>query len=280
MSVSTAQGTFADRQAETVAAITRHHEQLQDAVAAGAVAVRDAAERLADVATRRDALVLLMLEEVLPHAAAEESTLYDVGGTLPRLERLVRAMVAEHRRLETAVNELARARTSVAMAVQAGAVRALFEAHLAKENDLLLPGLVAADVDLARLLEGMHEILGGAQATEEQSSGGCGCGGCGCAEDASTAGADADAAAGTAVDGALPDDLDVRSMLPAIRHERIFAAVAQLSAGQSLVLCNDHDPKPLRYQLDAEQPGAITWEYLEQGPEVWRVRIGRAVANA
>lgn len=38
---------------------------------------------------------------------------------------------------------------------------------------------------------------------------------------------------------------------------------------------NDHDPKPLYYQFEAEHAGQFTWEYLEQGPEVWRVRIGR-----
>jgi uncharacterized protein (DUF2249 family) len=252
-------------QDEVVEAIRGHHEQLEQAVAAGAAAVRDAAERLGDVASVRDAMVLLMLEEVLPHAAAEESTLYDVGGTNPATELLVRAMIAEHRRLEGLVNELARARTPVAMAASAGAVRALFEAHLAKENDQLLPALVAVGVDLARLLDGMHEILGAEQG-KATGDGGCGCGGCGCGEQAELAPSEASA------------DLDVRSLPPALRHERIFATVAELTAGSSFVLRNDHDPKPLRYQLEAERPGEITWEYLEEGPQVWRVRIGRAAA--
>lgn len=254
------------RQDDVVDAIRRHHEQLEQAVAAGALGVRDAADRLGDVAPARDALVLLLLQEVLPHAAAEESTLYDVAATLPRTELLVRAMVAEHRRLEGLVNELARARTSGAMAASAGAVRALFEAHLAKENDDLIPELVAHDVDLGRLLDGMHEILGGhGESAAVESSGGCGCGGCGCG------GAEADAQAS----GEVEADLDVRAMPPALRHEQIFARVADLVPGASFVLCNDHDPKPLRYQLDAERPGQITWDYLEEGPQVWRVRIGR-----
>ncbi|MBX6351258.1 MAG: DUF2249 domain-containing protein, partial [Clostridia bacterium] len=29
------------------------------------------------------------------------------------------------------------------------------------------------------------------------------------------------------------------------------------------------------YQFAAEEPGRFTWEYVESGPEVWRVRIGR-----
>jgi uncharacterized protein (DUF2249 family) len=45
------------------------------------------------------------------------------------------------------------------------------------------------------------------------------------------------------------------------------------------VLVNDHDSKPLYYQFAAEHEGQFSWGYLEQGPEVWRVRIGRAAAG-
>ena len=72
-----------------------------------------------------------------------------------------------------------------------------------------------------------------------------------------------------------PATLDVREVIPRERHELIFAAFAQLAPGQSFVLVNDHDPKPLYYQFQAEQPGQLAWDYVEQGPEVWRVRIGR-----
>jgi len=48
-----------------------------------------------------------------------------------------------------------------------------------------------------------------------------------------------------------------------------------LGVGAGFVLVNDHDPKPLRYQFEAEHADDFTWDYLEQGPEVWRVRIGK-----
>ena len=74
----------------------------------------------------------------------------------------------------------------------------------------------------------------------------------------------------------MPDaQLDVRTEPPARRHELIFDTYGQLTAGGGFELVNDHDPKPLYYQFEAEHPGQFTWEYLEQGPEVWRVRIGR-----
>ncbi len=72
-----------------------------------------------------------------------------------------------------------------------------------------------------------------------------------------------------------PTTLDVRSEPPARRHELIFDTFAALAAGDAFELVNDHDPKPLYYQLEAEQTGRFSWEYSEQGPDVWRVRIGR-----
>jgi uncharacterized protein (DUF2249 family) len=70
-------------------------------------------------------------------------------------------------------------------------------------------------------------------------------------------------------------ELDVRSEPPARRHHLIFETYEGLEPGAAFVLVNDHDPKPLYYQFAAEQPDRFSWDYLEQGPDVWRVRIGR-----
>jgi uncharacterized protein (DUF2249 family) len=70
-------------------------------------------------------------------------------------------------------------------------------------------------------------------------------------------------------------ELDVRREPPARRHDLIFQTYEGLEAGAAFVLVNDHDPKPLYYQFAAEQPDRFSWDYLEQGPDVWRVRIGR-----
>jgi uncharacterized protein (DUF2249 family) len=69
--------------------------------------------------------------------------------------------------------------------------------------------------------------------------------------------------------------LDVRTEIPKRRHEIIFETFGELPNGEAYVLVNDHDPKPLYYQLQAEHTGQFSWDYLEEGPEVWRVRIGR-----
>lgn len=70
--------------------------------------------------------------------------------------------------------------------------------------------------------------------------------------------------------------VDVRPMPPAQRHTTIFRAFDGLASGQSMLLVNDHDPKPLYYQFAAEQAGKFEWNYLQQGPEEWRVEIKKA----
>jgi uncharacterized protein (DUF2249 family) len=73
-------------------------------------------------------------------------------------------------------------------------------------------------------------------------------------------------------------EVDVRSLIPMKRHEKIFQLVGELAPGASFVLVNDHDPKPLYYQLEAEHPKQFSWTYIEKGPSVWRVEIGRLKA--
>ena len=76
------------------------------------------------------------------------------------------------------------------------------------------------------------------------------------------------------------NEVDVRSLIPMQRHRKIFQLVDELAVGVSFVLVNDHDPKPLYYQLQAEYPHQFFWNYLEQGPEVWKVHIGRLQKEA
>ena len=73
----------------------------------------------------------------------------------------------------------------------------------------------------------------------------------------------------------MPVVLDVRTMIPRERHSSIFQAFERLKGGETFILVNDHDPKPLYYQFSAERAGTFTWTYLEEGPEVWRVEIGK-----
>ena len=70
--------------------------------------------------------------------------------------------------------------------------------------------------------------------------------------------------------------LDLRQIAPPQRHSLIFSTFEALQPGQSLELVNDHDPMPLRAQFQMRSPGQFSWNYLEQGPQVWRVEIGKS----
>ena len=73
----------------------------------------------------------------------------------------------------------------------------------------------------------------------------------------------------------MVETVDVRMLVPGHRHQKIFQLVDDLQPGKAFVLVNDHDPKPLYYQLEAEYPGQFSWTYLERGPDIWRVEIGK-----
>jgi len=69
--------------------------------------------------------------------------------------------------------------------------------------------------------------------------------------------------------------VDVRPLHPREKHPTIFSTFDDLDSGESMELVNDHDPRPLLYQFQVERPDIYTWTYLEEGPLVWRVEIGK-----
>ncbi len=70
-------------------------------------------------------------------------------------------------------------------------------------------------------------------------------------------------------------ELDIRIVPPREKHPTIFRTFDALESGEAFTLVNDHDPFPLRYQFEATRTGQFNWTYLEQGPRVWRVSIGK-----
>ena len=62
---------------------------------------------------------------------------------------------------------------------------------------------------------------------------------------------------------------------PHQKHKVIFETFNQLKPSEAMLLINDHDPVPLRFQFEAMHPGKFTWEYIEQGPVMFQVKIGK-----
>ncbi len=52
-----------------------------------------------------------------------------------------------------------------------------------------------------------------------------------------------------------------------------------MNEGESLTIHNDHDPKPLYYQLLGERGNIFVWQYLEEGPEWWQVKISKRITG-
>ena len=258
--------------ARAAAAVEQHHAQLSGALALKAGGVIAAAVRETDdgpsggwVDSAAADLVRWCRTELLPHAAAEETTLYAAARDRVEGRLLVESMLREHSVLIGLVDEIEGASSSVAQAAAARALHVMFDAHLDKENAFVLPLLVSAtDVSVAQLLEGMHELIGGGDVDGRAASAEAAdpAHDCGCHEP----------------DIAGYPELDARAVPHAIRHATVFGALDGVRANGGLVLVAPHDPKPLLAQLERRNPGEFTVEYLERGPEAWRLALVRQSA--
>jgi uncharacterized protein (DUF2249 family) len=237
--------------AEAVETIKNHHALLAGSLATLTEAMLTAAERGGDVERARAAAVKFITEELLPHAAAEEDALYPAAARDDRARPLIESMIAAHRVIGTLAERLRSEPSALRAAAAAEALRVVFDAHLADENDRILP-LVAADpgVSLAEVTHGMHELLGG-QAHPEADGHVCACG---------------------VVETDEPV-LDVREVPHSIRHATVFGAFDAVEAGNALILVAHHDPIPLLHQLHDRTGGRIRIDYQERGPEAWRLRL-------
>lgn len=231
----------------------RHHRLLTEQLAERARAIVEGGEG------DPQALVAFLREELLPHAVGEEQHLYPAVEPLLRAHGMATAtMRVDHRFIEEYIRRIdtmaaalsaaapdVRAQLRAQLARMVAQLQAVFEVHLAKEEQVYLPLFeqYVPTEEQARVMDRLH----------------------------STSAAQAGAARETV--------LDVRAVPPPRRHPLILRTFEALAPGQAFTLVNDHDPKPLYYQFQAERVGEFTWEYLEEGPEVWRVRIGRAGAG-
>lgn len=69
--------------------------------------------------------------------------------------------------------------------------------------------------------------------------------------------------------------LDVRGMPKPQKHPAIFAAFDGLSRGEAFILVNDHDPKHLHDEFESDRAGSYSWDYVNQEPRDWQIRIGK-----
>ncbi|TAN24832.1 MAG: DUF2249 domain-containing protein [Actinomycetota bacterium] len=309
-------------QQEAFDAILAHHEALNEDVRLRVQFINSKVANNEAAQSEKADLISYLNSEVVPHAIAEEHTLYKVAVDRLGLSDLIAEMTSEHRVLVGEIAALSNASSDNEAVEHAARFASLFSQHVSKENELILPKLLdSPEVDLTEALAEMHELFEAAKkasstkaddidvaavlvsllldATRELAKAGQ-------RDQAAriTASAWASLEAqrpelanktttalhrlvnsrnsepvtlSTSRNARIDRELDVRSLAPAQRHSEIFAAYRKLEPGNGFLLINDHDPKPLQYQFEAEYTGQFTWDYLESGPKTWRVRIGRPV---
>jgi uncharacterized protein (DUF2249 family) len=243
--------------AAAVETVRSHHAELAGALTAKVSALSAAVRNGRDATSARDDLAAWCASDLLPHARAEEKALYPAAFAIPRSRMLVEAMLAEHQVLTDLATRVARATDAVQAVGAATALQAVFDSHLEKENEQVLPVLAeASDVSLAELLAGMHQALDADEAAPAEGHGGHSCS---CGEH----------------DPEGDPELDARLIPHTIRHATIFGALDAVLPGAALVVSASHDPLPLLAQVEQRDPGAFGIDYLERGPETWRLRFAR-----
>jgi len=68
---------------------------------------------------------------------------------------------------------------------------------------------------------------------------------------------------------------DGREVPCSIKHGQIIGRAQSLATGDFFILINGHNPVPLKHQLNAEHPGQFSWDYVQEGPDAFAVRISR-----
>ncbi|AQR93710.1 MULTISPECIES: DUF2249 domain-containing protein [Clostridium] len=67
--------------------------------------------------------------------------------------------------------------------------------------------------------------------------------------------------------------VDVRIYEPKDKRTTILKTFENINIGETMELVNDHDPRPLYDHFNVMFPNKFEWNYLEQGPELWRIGI-------
>lgn len=147
---------------DPVRQIIHHHAVLRRGLERRAGTLCEAIECGMPFGQQRRTLQDYLTREILPHAQAEERTLYHAAATQVRGSELVRTLTAEHRELAYLAGRLRDGTQAAETATVSEWIATLFAGHAARENDLLLPALTSAGVDLTVLLADMHAPRAGA----------------------------------------------------------------------------------------------------------------------
>ncbi len=192
-------------------------------------------------------LVGFLKKELLPHIESEENSVYpEIDRILPKYGKPTATMTLDHQLVKRIVSEMeGKASDSEAVLKKAQELLLILNLHTQKEETVYFPLLrdYLQEKEQEALLHRIHENFKASKGSSEHE----------CQEQI----------------------LDVRNLPPPKRHPLIFQTFDEMRGGKAFILLNDHDPKPLYYSFLHEREGMFDWEYLEKGPEDWRVKISK-----
>ncbi|GAA4661671.1 DUF2249 domain-containing protein [Arthrobacter cryoconiti] len=198
--------------------------------------------------TDQTKLVDFAEQELLPLASAFAQALHDASGA----DTVVAALAAGHNgRLIEATKALETQEAPVQMVYAGARLQEAATAFLDNAAELIIPVLAR---NPALKLGGILPERTVEAASSAPATGGCACGG---------------------HDEPGLSELDTRVIPHAIRHATIFGALEGLTAGRGILLIANHNPLPLLAQLEQRSSGKFAVDYVENGPETWKLSMVR-----
>lgn len=201
---------------------------------------------------------------IAAHLDSADSGPIAAAASMPDVAPVAATMTENSATARKSVTDLVAATSAVRAAAAGGTLLSAFSTHVSLADEYLIPALAAAPgvslADVIAAAPGLIDEAAGAgdpaSDPDEASAGGhvCACG---------------------VVDGPELPELDARSIPHAIRHSTIFGALDAVKPGDGMILVAPHDPLPLLDQLEARSPGQFAIDYVERGPEAWRLQFVR-----
>lgn len=231
----------------------------QNAEVVAALAARaDALLNSENLGAARNELVLWAEAALLPYVNLKAEQMASSSREIPEAALLAEAL-ANSAKAITDIAAVLRNTDEALLAVGAAqALRAVTELHFENELDYLVPVLAGnSSVDLAKIVAAASDLV--AAPAQESGHGHGGDHSCGCGES----------------DGEGWPELDASVVPHAIRHATVFGALDAVGPGKGMILIAPHDPIPLLAQIEQRHPGVFTTEYIQRGPEAWKIQFLR-----
>lgn len=230
----------------------------QNAEIVAALAARaDALLSTENLGAARNELVLWAEASLLPYVSLKAEQMASSSRDITEVSRLADALTNSAHAITDIVSVLRNTEEALMAVGAAQALRAVTELHFENELDYLVPVLAGdSSVDLARIADAAAAAVADSAPTPagHGDSHSCGCG---------------------ESDGEGWPELDASIVPHAIRHATVFGALDAVGPGKGMILIAPHDPIPLLAQIEQRHPGRFATEYLERGPEKWKIEFLR-----